>query len=276
MHRIMMSLAGAIGAAVSLHGSPASAQAACPVPSPPTAVLTPAPFTGVPPAGGSPVDCTNGNPQPVDGTCGTANGVAASTAPVAGLCSVGMASAVTGTGPWSWTCAGTNGGATASCSAPLAPPPPTTAIMGETAVFTDIDGGNGNLILAQDASLATAGTLRSCSFNVTAIAGQLRLGVYDASGSGGGPGKLLAQTAAFTPVLGWNTQQVLTPVALPIATYWLAYLPSSNNLQFPVERANGFNAYRMFTFGPMPATFPGGGAISGITHWSLYCTLTVP
>ena len=56
-----------------------------------------------------------------NGACGSANGVAASSAPASGLCSTGMASAVSGSGPWNWSCAGSSGGTTASCSAPLHP-----------------------------------------------------------------------------------------------------------------------------------------------------------
>ena len=52
----------------------------------------------------------------INGACGSANGVAASTAPTANLCSAGTASTVAGSGPWSWSCAGSNGGATAVCS----------------------------------------------------------------------------------------------------------------------------------------------------------------
>jgi len=55
----------------------------------------------------------------VNGSCGPANLVAVSTAPTSGLCSIGNASTVSGSGPWSWGCAGSNGGTTASCSAPL-------------------------------------------------------------------------------------------------------------------------------------------------------------
>ena len=51
------------------------------------------------------------------GTCGSANGGSFPSAPSANLCSSGTASAVSGTGPWSWQCLGTNGGANASCSA---------------------------------------------------------------------------------------------------------------------------------------------------------------
>jgi len=53
----------------------------------------------------------------VSGVCGAASGQSASSAPTTGLCSAGTASAVSGSGPWAWTCAGSNGGATASCSA---------------------------------------------------------------------------------------------------------------------------------------------------------------
>jgi hypothetical protein len=55
----------------------------------------------------------------VDGACGPANGSSFSSAPSTGLCSAGTASAVTGSGPWSWSCYGLNGGITASCSAQL-------------------------------------------------------------------------------------------------------------------------------------------------------------
>src|SRR4029077_2746030 len=55
----------------------------------------------------------------VQGACGSANGLPASSAPSANLCSAGTASAVTGTGPWSWTCAGQHGGTSAQCSAPV-------------------------------------------------------------------------------------------------------------------------------------------------------------
>jgi ELWxxDGT repeat protein len=56
---------------------------------------------------------------PVDGACGASNGQAVTVAPSANLCSAGIASTLTGSGPWSWSCAGSNGGTTASCSAAL-------------------------------------------------------------------------------------------------------------------------------------------------------------
>ena len=52
----------------------------------------------------------------VDGACGSDNGQTLSTTP-SQLCTTGTASLVYGRGPWNWTCAGSNGGSIASCSA---------------------------------------------------------------------------------------------------------------------------------------------------------------
>jgi hypothetical protein len=64
----------------------------------------------------------NGDPRATtatNGECGTSNGESLTTAPATNLCSAGSASAVSGSGPWSWSCAGSNGGTTAYCSASL-------------------------------------------------------------------------------------------------------------------------------------------------------------
>jgi hypothetical protein len=56
----------------------------------------------------------------VNGVCGSSNGLRLSSAPTAGLCSAGTASAVAGNGPWLWNCIGTNGGTMAQCGASVA------------------------------------------------------------------------------------------------------------------------------------------------------------
>ena len=53
----------------------------------------------------------------INGACGSSNGSTVASKPTANLCSAGTASTVTGLGPWSWTCNGSNGGTNASCSA---------------------------------------------------------------------------------------------------------------------------------------------------------------
>ena len=61
----------------------------------------------------------------INGTCGSANGTTASSAPSANLCSAGTSSSVTGSGPWTWSCGGSNGGTTATCTASLSASTPT-------------------------------------------------------------------------------------------------------------------------------------------------------
>ncbi|MBF0271145.1 MAG: S8 family serine peptidase [Magnetococcales bacterium] len=54
-----------------------------------------------------------------NGVCGTAHNQTVATAPAANLCATGTASAVSGTGPWTWSCAGVSGGTSVNCSANL-------------------------------------------------------------------------------------------------------------------------------------------------------------
>ncbi|MFY9288386.1 MAG: hypothetical protein WAO98_07770, partial [Alphaproteobacteria bacterium] len=53
----------------------------------------------------------------IDGVCGSAERMATDQMPMSELCANGFASAVTGEGPWNWTCSGVNGGTAATCTA---------------------------------------------------------------------------------------------------------------------------------------------------------------
>ncbi|MDD3292745.1 MAG: hypothetical protein PHI45_01630 [Candidatus Pacebacteria bacterium] len=53
----------------------------------------------------------------INGTCGSINGTTVSSLPITNLCASGTASVVSGSGPWTWTCSGQNGGTSVSCSA---------------------------------------------------------------------------------------------------------------------------------------------------------------
>lgn len=147
----------------------------------------------------------------------------------------------------------------------------TTINVGETAILTTLDNGNGNLLAAQPIVLTQDGTPQTLSFYVNPVGGQLRLGIY----SGNVPAILQAQTAAFTPVLGWNTQPVLTQPLLPAGNYWLAYLPASNTLGFRKADTGGTSYFKSpVTFGALPASFPSGPSTT-TSHWSFYVTFAV-
>lgn len=144
--------------------------------------------------------------------------------------------------------------------------------LGETTILSADDNGNGNLLSAQPITLSQPLTIQSLSFYVTGTGGQLRLGIYnDVAGK---PSQKLAETAAFTPVTGWNTQSTLTHTLLQAGNYWIAYLPQSNSLGFRKLITTTSNHWDIpFTFAVMPVTFPtprlGDGA-----HWSLYATFS--
>ncbi len=83
-----------------------------------------------------------GEPAPVNGTCGPANGTISTVAPSAGFCSAGTASAVTGTGPWNWQCTGSNGGTTSSCTVLNPAPEATSSFLQNLGINTHLGYGN--------------------------------------------------------------------------------------------------------------------------------------
>ncbi len=170
-------------------------------------------------------------------------------------------------GPYTVTAASGGVSGTASVTVTAA----SSFTIGETSILSTNDNGNGNGLIAQQASLGQTGTVVSMSFYVTTAAGSLELGIYDATGPNGGPGTLKARTASFTPVSGWNTANVISQVSLPAGTYWLAYLPSSNSLGFR-DALTGSARFYSYTYADMPGTFS-TSPTSATVHWSLYATL---
>ncbi|NVN90407.1 MAG: right-handed parallel beta-helix repeat-containing protein [Desulfuromonadales bacterium] len=75
-------------------------------------------------------------PVPVNGVCGSSDNGSFTSAPVANLCSAGNPTTVSGLGPWSWECRGTNGGTDSQCSANLA---------SFTLMVTKTGNGNGSI-----------------------------------------------------------------------------------------------------------------------------------
>jgi uncharacterized repeat protein (TIGR02543 family) len=120
-------------------------------------------------------------PTPVNGACGTSNGGTFTAIPSTNYCTSGTATAVTGTGPWSWTCSGTNGGATATCSANIQ-----TWI-----VSASVTGGNGSIscispVNSGDSSICTINHLAGYALgtltdNSTDVKNQVSAATYTIS-----------------------------------------------------------------------------------------------
>ena len=159
--------------------------------------------------------------------------------------------------------------ATPNSSPTSTPVPPIT--IGETSILTNSYSGIGNQLVAQQVTLSQSATIQSLSYYVSTASGQLRLGIYNNNGSN--PGTLVAETSAFTPVTGWNTQPVITPTLLPAGTYWLAFLPQSSSFAGRISYS-GVGRYYGYTFGALPASYSTAPS-SGAFHFSLYATLTI-
>jgi hypothetical protein len=148
--------------------------------------------------------------------------------------------------------------------------------MGAATILPLDDSGNAGWLSAQQTSLAEAATLESLSFYVATPAGQLRLGLYDASGSGGGPGNKLAETGELTVTSsGWLSADVLSGVLLQPGTYWLVFFGSDDGLHSrKAPPGGGASRYYKTSYGALPAVFDDALATSDTVEWSLYATLT--
>jgi ATP-dependent protease ClpP protease subunit len=153
----------------------------------------------------------------------------------------------------------------------------TTETMGISGVEPIVDSGNANIIIATSAALSQPGTVDSISLYIASsgVAGDAMMAIYDASGSGGAPGRLVAQTASFALGAGWNTRPVTAPVNLASGSYYLAFLSSSNSTG-PVYARGTSNAnfYRnVGGYGSLPSLFGTGIPQPGLAY-SQYATLT--
>jgi hypothetical protein len=177
--------------------------------------------------------------QVPNGVCGSANGVPASSAPTTNLCFNGAASSVSGSGPWSWSCAGANGGATAQCSAPAA---------------TLVNGVCGSVAGACSSGAAV---------NIVTTSGSV---TWTCQGSGGGSSSTcLAGASSLTPPAGYTSNQLIFDETFPGATLnarnWNPWLGNDlygrwddlGRLPFPYSGMNQPGAFQTEYNDPYPA-----------------------
>ena len=145
-----------------------------------------------------------------------------------------------------------------------------TFTIGYTTLFTSTDNGNANVLKAMKVTLSQAATIKSLSMYVGTVGGQLTLGIYtDASGS---PGTLVATTASFTPVAGWNTAVTTASPSLAAGTYWLVFETNNNTQAQRYQTGTVAIKYRAFTYAAMPGSF-GTATTDWSVNYSLYATL---
>jgi hypothetical protein len=109
--------------------------------------------------GGTTAPCS-ANPEPVavNGACGSSNGAQLTGAPSANLCNAGTASSVSGSGPWSWSCAGSNGGNAVSCQASLEVPLPVNGVCGSAGGTTVSSAPSGSALCSAGTASGVSGS----------------------------------------------------------------------------------------------------------------------
>jgi hypothetical protein len=174
----------------------------------------------------------------VNGACGSSDGGSDSTAPTANLCTAGTASAVSGSGPWSWSCAGSSGGSTATCSATeVASAQPVNGTCGSS------NGGSDST--APTANLCTAGT-------ASAVSGSGPWS-WSCTGSSGGSTATCSDTLASTGSTGTTGATGSTGSSGPVPAL-IQHVASSAN---PVGLGISGNNYKI----PLPNPVLAGDAL---------------
>lgn len=154
----------------------------------------------------------------------------------------------------------------------VAPPTPAGSFTaGNTSVLASVDNGNAMALQAFPVSIPQAAIVTSIASYCTTPGVSVLLGLY--SDNNGYPGTLVAQTEAFTPVTGWNTQATITAVVIPAGTYWVAFLPGDNAFANPKAAVGSGSVDSAVTAFALPTTFPTGGSTS-TSQWSVYVNLS--
>ena len=194
------------------------------------------------------VDGTVTPSGPVNGVCDSANGQSFTSAPTTNLCSAGITTAVTGTGPWNWTCGGINGGTTASCSANLNTSP--------------VNGVCGS---ANGQTFATAPTANLCTAGAATTVTGSGPWAWNCNGANGGSTSVCsANFSALTPIYSIQGSGTTSPlVGQTVTTSGIVTKVNNNGfyLQDPIGDGNPLTSDGIFVFTSTPPTVSAGQAI---------------
>ncbi len=212
----------------------------------------------------------------LDGACGSANGVPVTSAPSTNLCSAGTASAVSGTGPWTWSCNGANGGTNASCSAPVATPnAPTIGTATDTPSSRPYNNGLSTVTFTPSASgpAATSFTVTSSPGGFTGTGASSPITVSSLTTGTAYTFTVTASNANGTSPASAASNSITATTVPQAPTIGVAAV-SSTTYNYPPATANYSTAYYPYPASSTSCTYScnAGDSLSGTTctHTSTY------
>jgi hypothetical protein len=124
------------------------------------------------------------------------------------------------------------------------------------------------------------GILQSVSVYLTASVTTGFIGVYDATGTGGKPGNLIATSASSSFASGWNTIPMTTNPTMTNGTvFWLAVLGISSSMSLEYD-TTGIAGYYFDNAGGsdtvLPSSYGTANLGDGGETWGIYGTFNVP
>jgi hypothetical protein len=152
--------------------------------------------------GGATASCSaNVTSSVVDGACGADNGGTLSAPPAAaGLCSIGTASAISGSGPWNWSCAGLNGGSKVACTANLSSAASVDGVCGLASGISFAAAPGGDLCLAGMASSVSGGDSGPWTWSCAGLRGGATVSCSTKTGANAcTPGTIRTIASGVTP-----------------------------------------------------------------------------
>lgn len=125
----------------------------------------------------------------------------------------------------------------------------TPYFVGNTGTLGEVEtGALGFNLGAKKIAVLSPCKLTTISVNVKTALGNLRVGIYDATGTGGIANNLIAQATSAAMTTGWNNIPILTQPTLSPASYWLALQTDSNTAEFWCARNQVVGDYIFYAF----------------------------
>ena len=209
----------------------------------------------------------------VNGSCGSSSGQTLITVPSTNLCTAGTASTVTDSGPWNWTCSGSNGGTSSNCSAAIQTNSISISKSGSSGGSVTSDGGSISWVGSGGSAAYNYGTV--ITLTATPDSGNIFTG-WTGDCSGTGTCQVTMSTAksvaaVFAPAPSFSITSGAISVVQGDTRQAIVTLTATNNFNTPVAITWSTlpgGATAVITTSPVTPTASGSSAIFSITAGS--------